>query len=319
MARLPSFLVSPPPSVGVEIAADRVTAVSIAKQGGGWIVAGHGTERLAPGVVTPALNAGNVHDRPALAAAIRSAFDKLGARPRRVALVVPDTAAKLSLLRFEKVPPASDLDQLIRWQVRKAAPFKPEDAQISWVPAAPVAGGGREYLVTMARRDIVESYMTACADAGAAAGAVDLASLNLINAALASGAGGTPAGDWLVVHVASDYATLAIVRNGELIFFRTRQLSADGDLADVVHQTAMYHEDRLGGEKFARVVLSGVAMRGVEVTERVRRGLEERMGVRVEQLDFRGSAAIRDRIAAAPELLDTLAPAIGILLRERAA
>ena len=73
MSRLPSFLVSPPPSVGVEIAADRVTAVSLAKQGAGWTIAGYGTERLPPGVLTPTLNATNVHDSRALAAALRSA------------------------------------------------------------------------------------------------------------------------------------------------------------------------------------------------------------------------------------------------------
>src|SRR6185295_9768941 len=168
--------------------------------------------------------------------------------PRRVALVIPDTAAKVSLLRFEKVPAASDLDQLIRWQMRKAAPFKPEDAQISWVPAAAIGSGGREYLVTLARRDIIESYQRACAGAGAAAGVVDLVSLNLINAALASG-GAAVNGDWLVVHVAPDYATLTIVRNKDVIFFRTRHLEAEGDLADLVHQTAMYHEDRLGGAR----------------------------------------------------------------------
>jgi type IV pilus assembly protein PilM len=318
MSPLPSFLTSPPPSVGVEIASDRVSAVSLARQGNGWIVGAHGTERLAPGVVTPALNAVNVHDPRALAAAIRSAFDKLGARPRRIALVIPDTAAKLSLLRFEKVPAEADLDQLIRWQMRKAAPFKPEDAEISWVPAAPIPGGGREYLVTLGRRDIIDSYMKACADAGAAAGLVDLASLNLINAALASGTQ-TTAGDWLVVHVAADYATLAIVRDKDLIYFRTRQLESEGDLADLVHQTAMYHEDRLSGARFARVVLSGVATRGVEVVDRLRRGLEERMNVKVESLDFRGTAAMRDRISAGPELLDALAPAVGVILREQVA
>ena len=316
MPRLPAFLVSPPPSIGVEIAADRVTAVALTKQSGGWVVSAYGTERLAPGVVTPALNAVNVHDGPAVAAALRSAFDKLGARPRRIALVIPDTAAKVSLLRFEKVPSAPDLDQLIRWQMRKAAPFKPEEAQISWAPAAAIEGGGREYLVTLARRDVVESYMQACAEAGAEAGIVDLASLNLINAALTSN---TASGDWLVVHVATDYATLAIVRDRELIFFRTRRLEGEGDLADVVHQTAMYHEDRLGGHRIARVGLSGVSARGADVGERVRRALEERMGVRVEALDFRGTAALRDRIGAAPELLDALAPAVGVVLRERAA
>ena len=188
MSPLPGFLTSPPPSVGVEIASDRVTAVSLARHAAGWIVDGHGTERLPAGVVTPALNAVNVHDARALAAAVRSAFDKLGSRPRRIALVIPDTAAKVSLLRFEKIPSANDLDQLIHWQMRKAAPFKHEDGQLSWVPAAPIAEGGREYLVTLARRDIIESYMRACSDAGASAGVVDLASLNLVNAAIAAGA-----------------------------------------------------------------------------------------------------------------------------------
>ena len=321
MSPLPSFLITPPPSVGVEIASDRVTAVSLARQADSWIVGAYGTERLAPGVVTPALNAVNVHDPRALSAALRSAFDKLGTRPRRVALVIPDTAAKLSLLRFEKIPAAPDLDQLIRWQMRKAAPFKPEDAQISWVPAGPIAGGGREYLVTLGRRDIIESYMQACGDAGASAGLVDLASLNLINAALASGAQTTA--DWLIVHVAPDYATLAIVRNQDLIYFRTRQLESDGDLADLVHQTAMYHEDRLSGGTFGRVVLSGGSARaGDEASDRtagLRRSLEERMHVKVEALDFRGTAAMRDRITAGAELLDTLAPAVGAVLREQVA
>jgi hypothetical protein len=121
------------------------------------------------------------------------------------------------------------------------------------------------------------------------------------------------------VNVAPDYATLAIVRDRELIFFRTRQLEGDGDLADVVHQTAMYHEDRLGGAQFARVVLSGASARGAEAGEKLRRALEERLGVRVEPLDFRGTAAMRDRIGAAPELLDALAPAVGVVLRERVA
>ena len=317
MSPLPGFLTSPPPSVGVEIASDRVSAVSLARQGAGWIVGAHATERLPPGAVTPTLNAINVHDPRALSAALRSAFDKLGSRPRRVGLVIPDTAAKVSLLRFEKIPSPSDLDQLIRWQMRKAAPFKPEEAQLSWVPAAAVPGGGREYLVTLARRDIVESYMKACADAGADAGVVDLASLNLVNAAIA--AGGDAAGDSLIVHVAADYATLAIVRSKELIFFRTRQLEREGDLADTVHQTAMYYEDRLGGGTFARVILSGGSSHGADAGERLRRGLEERMNVRDEPLDFRGTAAMRDRISAGTDLLDALAPALGVVLRERVA
>ncbi len=318
MSLLPSFMSSQPPSVGLEIASDRVTAVSLGRQAASHTVASYAVQPLPAGAITPTLNAGNIHDPGAVTAAIRLALEGFGSRSRRVALAIPDTAAKVSLLRFEKVPGHAELDQLIRWQVRKAAPFKPEDAEVSWVPAATLAEGGREFLVTLARRDIIESYERVCADAGAQAGIVDLASLNLINAVLAA-TPSTPAGDWLVVHVAPDYATLAIVRGRDLIFFRTRQLDTGGDLADLVHQTAMYHEDRLRGGRFGRVLLSGAAARATDGGEYARRGLEERLGVRVEPLDFRAAAAMVDRIGATPELLDALAPAVGVVLRERVA
>jgi len=146
--------------------------------------------------------------------------------------------------------------------------------------------------------------------------------INTITAALGGGAGGIDINGFIDSQVrafAADYATLAIVRDKDLIYFRTRQLESDGDLADLVHQTAMYHEDRLGGGRFARVVLSGASARGAEIGERLRRGLEERMNVRVEALDFRGTAAMRDRINAGSELLDALAPAVGVILREQVA
>jgi hypothetical protein len=47
--------------------------------------------------------------------------------------------------------------------------------------------------------------------------------------------------------------------------------------------------------------------------------LEERIGARVEPIDFRAAVSMRDRIAAGPELLDGLAPSLGALLRERVA
>ena len=96
MSRLPSFLVSAPPSVGIEIASDRVTAVAIGQQGGSHTVAGYAVERLMPGVVTPSLNSINIHDPEAAAAAVRSALEKVGTRVRRVALAIPDTRRQAS-------------------------------------------------------------------------------------------------------------------------------------------------------------------------------------------------------------------------------
>jgi type IV pilus assembly protein PilM len=300
----------------MEIAATRVTAVALSDHGASRTITAYATEPLPPAVAAPALNAANVHDEAGLAAVLTALLEKLGQRTRRIALVLPDSVAKISLLRFEKVPAkAQDLDQLIRWQVRKSAPFRIEDAQIAWQPSITLPDGGREYVVTVARRDIVRSYERACEAAGMHAGIIDTASFNQINAVLARGA---IAGDWLLIHVAPDYATLVVVRGGDVIFHRNRSTAGDADLADLVHQTTMYHEDRLGGGGFARAVVAGASVMGGDALARLIRVVQERIGVAVEPIDFRPAAELRDRIGPQPELLDILAAGAGILLRERA-
>jgi type IV pilus assembly protein PilM len=314
-----SWLASPPPSAAVEVSSTHVTVVAVSPQAGGNVVSGYAAEALPAGAVEPSLNAVNVHDPAALAAAVRAALDKVSPRPRRIALVLPDTVAKVSLVRFEKVPArAQDLDQLIRWQVRKAAPFRIEDASLSWVPGISLDGGGREFIVTAARRDVIASYETACDASGVHAGIVDLASFNLINTVLAAMRADAQ-GDWLLVHTGADYATLAVVRGADLVFFRNRGAVGPSELADLVHQTAMYHEDRLGGGGFSRVIVAGAAVRGREQADWIRRRIEERLGSAVTPIDFRDAVPISDRIGAGPELLDALAPALGVLLRERVA
>src|SRR3954451_16861210 len=116
---LPRWLSSPAPLAALEIDARRVTAAILSKQGSSHVLSSYASEPLPQGAVVPALNGTNVHDPGALAAAIRSVLEAVTPRPRRIALVLPDTVVKFSLLRFEKVPAKEqDLDQLIRWQIR---------------------------------------------------------------------------------------------------------------------------------------------------------------------------------------------------------
>jgi type IV pilus assembly protein PilM len=329
---LQSWFTSPPPSIGVEIGAARVTAVAIADRGGKATVTAHATERLPAGAVVPSLNHPNITDRATVSAAVGRVLGQLGQRVTRLALVIPDAATKVSLVKFDKLPPrAEDLAQLVRWQVKKSVPFPIEQGQISWTPGATDAGGAAEFVVVLARRDIIEEYEEVCRVGNVHAGIVDLATFNLINLALAANptlsqsggqsSEGQPAEpqDWLLVHVAADSSTIAIVRGSRLLFFRNRPADAEGRLSDLVHQTAMYYEDRLGGPGFSRVLVTArdVPPEAASEVEQLYRGLAERAGDRVEALDLRGAAPLSDRISPGPELLQALAAPVGAVLRER--
>lgn len=316
-----SFLSPALPTVAVEIARHRVSAAVIASRGAALSVTAHAMEPLPPGAVVPALNAANIVDRKAVSEALVRVFERLGARPKRVALAVPDSVAKVSLLRFEKVPSRPrDLEELIAWQVRKAAPFRVEDAQISFIPSLKTPDGATEFVVVMARKDIVREYESACEDAGALAGVVDLTTFNVINAVLAGAQ--RPTDDWLLVHITPEDATMAILRGDALVHFRNRITDGEAGLADLVHQTAMYYEDRLNGTGFGRVVLAGggsPSAQGAQDADYLRQALEQRLGLNVDAVDPRTAATLMDRITANGELLDALAPLVGLMARDRAA
>ncbi len=309
-----SLLQTPPLQFAVEIASRHVVALSLTGRAGSFRVAAHAVEALPEGAVAPSLTASNITNPGLVTAAITRAFAALGAHPHRVGLVVPDPVAKVSLVKFAKVPDrASDLDEMVRFQVRKAAPFKPEEAVVSYSQGA-VGDGGREFIVVQARRDIIKEYEDACARAGAAAGLVDLASFNVLHAVMAT----SPklSRDWLLVYVTPEYAAIAIMRDQDLVFFRNRGADGDGQLADLVHQTAMYYQDRLGGSGFGRVVLADAASPG-SATD-LRRSIETRVGVPVESMNPMQAVPLSDRVSPPQDLVHTLTPALGLVLAQHA-
>jgi type IV pilus assembly protein PilM len=314
MSLLSALTDAPGPSVAVELGAHRVSAASVEIRGGRPVVSAHATEPLPPGALVPSLTAPNLHDRTVVAAVLGRVLGRVG-RPRRIGLVIPDIVAKVSLIRFEKVPAnTADLEQLVRWQMKKAAPFPVDDAQVAFVPGVR-ADEGQEFVVSLAKRDIVAEYEAVCAELGAHAGIVDIATFNVINAVLAGSS--APADDWLLVNMAADSSSLAILRGPHVIFFRNRAADTEGTLPDLVHQTAMYYQDRLNGRGFDRVILAGAGAGQPGEAHELRRSLEERLATAVQTVDPRTAAALTDRIEAAPALLDTLAPLVGLLLRQR--
>jgi type IV pilus assembly protein PilM len=314
MSLLASWLASPPLDAAIEIAPEAVSIAVLGGRGQNAVVQGYAVEPMPSGAVVPSLTTANMPDREVVVRALRAACDSVGVRPRRVALVVPDLVGKVSLVRFDQTPTRrDDLDQLIRWQMKKSTPFPVEDACVTYSPGAR-GTAGNEFVVVAARREIIREYEGVCEDAGIEAGLVDLATFGVVNLFLSSST--APNGDWLVVHMRPEYTSIVILRREELIFFRNRAEGDEEALQDVVHQTAMYYQDRLDGRGFARILLGGLGKTPGAV-DFARRNLEEHMGAVVEPIDPTSGAALTDRIQPTPELMATLSPLVGMLLRTR--
>jgi len=308
-----SWLASSAPEAAIEIAPDAVSIAALGSRGSEAVIHAYGSAELPSGAVTPALVGHNIVDRGAVVQALRSACERAGHRPGRAGLVIPDVAARVALVRFDQVPSRrDDLDQLIQWQIKKSLPFSVEEASITHSPGVR-AGTGGEFIVVAARRDVVAEYEDVCDEVGIHAGLVDLATLSVANLYLASGA---PTGDWLIVHIRPEYTSIAIMRGSDLIFFRNR---AEGDpepLADVVHQTAMYYQDRLSGRGLSRVFAGGRGRLSGEVEVAIAE-IEARLATLVEPLDPTTIAPLVDRISVTPRQGAALAPLVGMLLRSR--
>jgi len=314
MSILASWLASPPLEAALEISPAAVSVAVLGGRSSNPVVQGYAVEPLPPGAVTPSLTSTNIADPDAVARALDSACQSLGLKPKRVALVIPDVAAKVSLVRFDQTPTRrDDLNQLIRWQVKKSTPFPVDDACLTYTAGAHQAVGG-EFVVVVARRETIREYEGVCERIGIEAGLVDIATFAVINLFLSSNLG--TAGDWLVVHMRPEYTSIAILRRDDVLFFRNRVEGDAEAMEDVVHQTAMYYQDRLEGRGFSRILLGGIGRLQGEV-DLARRNLEARMGTVVEPIDPTRGAALTDRITATPELMATLSPLVGMLLRTR--
>ncbi len=175
---------------------------------------------LAEGAVTPGLRPGNVVDRVAVAAALRSAMEQIEVRPNArvdVTLVIPDSAVRVLLLDFDALPGrAGEALPIVRFRLKKLLPFDADEAMVSYQVMSSNKSGVRVLAVAIPR-DVLSEYETLAREAGFEPGAVlpsTLAALAAVEAEEAS----------LLVNANDLGVTTAIVRNGLLLLHRSVDL-----------------------------------------------------------------------------------------------
>ena len=170
----------------------------------------------------PSLTMPNIHDRAAVVGGARPGASIAGRpaaadRPGRFRIRWRRCRSSASS-RCRRA--AQDLDQLVRWQVRKTAPFPIDEAQVSYVPgAAPPTG--RSSSSSLARRDIDRGIRERLRGGRRARRARRLWRPST-SSTRCWPAGRRPRGDWLLVNVAAGLRLDRDPARRDLIFFRSR-------------------------------------------------------------------------------------------------
>lgn len=183
--------------------------------------------------------------RPETAASILSRFaPPHGAKRRRpAALLLPDSAARVTVLDFDSFPNSPDEQlSLIRFRVKKTIPFDIESAAVSYYTQP---GSGRkgkiEVVAVTVALEVLARYEALFRSSGFHPGEVSVSAL----AALNLYRGDEPA---VIAKLAGKCLTVMVVAAGKLKLFRCLGLEdgSDVELLSVLHPTFAYAEDELG-------------------------------------------------------------------------
>jgi type IV pilus assembly protein PilM len=176
---------------------------------------------LAEGAVAPGLRPGNVVDRVAVIAAIRSVLEQIEAKPNSreadLTLVIPDAAVRVLLLDFDSLPGRlAEALPIVKFRLKKLLPFDADDAMVSYQVMSSSKSVVRVLAVALPQ-DVLAEYESVAREAGFEPGAVLPSTL----ASLAAVEGEDAA---LLVNANELGVTTAIVRNGVLLLHRSVDL-----------------------------------------------------------------------------------------------
>lgn len=181
-------------------------------------------------------NSGKVHQ--AVGGAVRSAF------PRRITVLLPDTAVRAMVLHFEHLPAGrNERDNLIRWRLGQDQLFPLNGAKIvSQVYHDHDAGASVTYsvLAVSIQESVLRQYESLCESVGLIPYDVGITSLRLLHLWRRVSRGS----EWrrrtvLWVSVFDRALTTIVCRRGSPIFYRCKVLG--DDVSDVLNNPDLQH------------------------------------------------------------------------------
>ncbi|HXP84584.1 MAG TPA: hypothetical protein VN841_07685 [Bryobacteraceae bacterium] len=169
------------------------------------------------------------------------------AKPRRAAVILPDHAARVSVLDFDSFPSsAAEQLALVRFRVKKTVPFDIESASVSYF-AQPVEGSGKrqEVVAVTVALEVLARYEALFRNAGVHPGEITTSALAALNLYHQAARGEAPG---VLAKLAGHVLTVMVIAGGRLRLFRCLALeeASEDEIRSVLHPTLAYAEDELG-------------------------------------------------------------------------
>lgn len=260
-------------------------------------------------------------------ALVAGALQKEGVKTQAISLVLPDHVARVALLQFEELPRTrAELVDMVRWKMKKAVPFKVEDALVDYQVSPGPLGKGFSLLAVLIPGSIVEEHETIFMQQGIHPGLIDLSSFSLAHMYRPVIEKEVPIGDdFMMLNVGTEFFTVMIFRAGELLFYRCKSFALGGEdgpeagerlVRRELQASLMYYQEKLLGRGLARVYMRLV---GYE-PQRVAAMFEGApLASQPEMIDVGRIVTVPGRIAAmgperAADVLQRIAPALGAAL-----
>jgi type IV pilus assembly protein PilM len=221
-----------------------------------------GFQAFEPGVLAVSPTSDNLLQPNAIAAALARIAPLNGNKRRPATVILPDYAARVSLLDFDSFPSSPEEQlPLVRFRVKKTIPFDIDSAAVSyWAqPASTKAGVKKvEVIAVTVAMEILARYEAVFRTANLYPGEVTTSGLAALNLYGASGV-------VVIAKLTGNVLTVMAVDDGQLKLFRCLMI-ADASIGEndndeilaVLNPTFAYIEDELG-QKPEKLVLCGFA------------------------------------------------------------
>ncbi len=225
---------------GVDISPGGIRWVEIKGGSSSPRITGAALEEIPADLVKPSFSNRNIADGEALRAHLLKAL-RATRRKGDVALSIPNQVVRIFLLHFDELPAErSEVERLVLWKLRKALPIPAEAAKADFRISGGGAGNGAEVIAAVAATEVLREYEDLLRGTGLRPVLVDISSLNTLHLFPVESRGSAA-----FIDIAGRTVGVALIRDGDLAFFRSKEIKEDTELVEKeILSTVAYYTAR---------------------------------------------------------------------------